>query len=597
MEVRRRKWRLGAPFAAALLVAVQMFNWAPIADAQKPGEPVDLRGFATGQPLHAGALELPPRVVNADVAWSAAAVDADADGLKGAKYNEVNRIYQPDKAGKLSYARGSGLEVGLGTNPPDPNTIILAGLAEAAAAPSSKAKEEIAVEGADPLAYARLVKGEAVANSNDSGLVPDVCVLGDDLSRGLGEATDVQLLDPGGNASAPELDSPVVSLDATQDRRDTVWSKSRERLVPTGKPDNFGLMSEVRQTYVPITILGTQNPPTRLLTVEILGEWALRAVATGDGKSKVFYGPTNKSPSTPLVRIITADPNQPDFELDSQDIPLFGTSGLNIPLGPLADVTVGEAPRAIAKPGSVPTFGSKPTVTPTEVSAAVDVVRVKLFPGTPLEADIRVGHMETMAHVPAGGVNCPIPVTKVADPDNIRIRETPDTSHITITVHNVYNCDLTNTVLTDAIRQKAGDPDFQLTASDPTAESPDMPTGNLRTADVVWKLGTIPKGTTKAVTLDLKSATAGGIIRDIATADGKMANCTGSDEAGLAVAGLAIAGLNISGLSVPVDVNIETPRTGTNARNTVAMGAGLAVLAVAASIVMRRRDRRLGSSA
>ncbi len=594
MEVRRRRWRLVASFAAAGLVAVQMFNWAPMASAQKAGEPVDLRGFATGQPIHAGALELPPRVVNAEAAWSSAAVDADADGLKGAKLNEVNRTYQPDKAGKMTYARGSGLEVGLGTNPPDANQLILAGLSESAAAPSSKDRQSIDVEGADPLAYAALLTGDTVANANDSGLVPDVCVIGDDLSRSYAQAADVQILDAGGNASQPQLDAPVVSLDATQNKRDVVWSKSRTRLVPTGKPDNFGLMSEVRETFAPITVLGTQNPPSRVLTIEVLGEWALRSVATGDGKSSVFYGPVNTSPSTPVLRIITADPAQPDFELDTQTI--LGNTGLNIPIPSLADISVGEAPRAIAKPGSIPAFGSKPTVTPTEVSAAVDIVRVKLFPGTPLEADIRVGHMETQAHVPAGGVNCPIPVTKTADPDNIRIRETPDTSHITITVHNVYNCDLTNTVLTDQIRQKAGDPDFQLVSSDPSASSPDMPTGNLRTADVVWNLGTIPKGTTKAVTVDLKSATSGGVIRDIASAAGKMANCTGSDEAGLAVAGLAISGLNISGLSVPVDVNIEIPRTGANTRNTVATGAGLAVLALAASIVMRRRDRRLGRS-
>jgi LPXTG-motif cell wall-anchored protein len=594
MEVRRRRWRVGAPFAAALLLAVQMFNWAPLASAQKAGDPVDLRGFATGQPVHAGALESGTRVVNAEVAWSAAAVDADADGLKGAKYNEVNRIYQPDKSGKLSYARASGLEVGIATNPPDANQLILAGLAQAAAAPSSKDDQQVEVAGADPLAYASLVRGNAVANSNDSGLVPDVCVLGDDLSRGLGYAADAQLIDAGGNTLAPRLDAPILEADATQPERAVSNSLSRERLVPTGKPDNFGLMSEVRQTIAPVTVLADNTNPAnpRLLTIELLGEWVLRVVATGDGKSQVFYGPGKVNPQSHIVRILDSA-NAAPLELTFQDI--FDNAGLNIPIDPLINITIGEAPRAIAKPGADPNYGSKPTITPTEVSAAVDVVRVRIGPAGAV-ADVRVGHMEAQAHVPAGGINCPIPVTKTADPDNIRIREAPDTSHITITVHNVYNCDLTNTVLTDQIRQKAGDPDFQLVTSDPAADSPSMPTGNLRTADVVWSLGTIPKGSTKAVTLDLKSATSGGIIRDIASATGKMANCTGSDEAGLAVAGLAIAGLNISGLSVPVDVNVEIPRTGANTRNTVATGAGLAIVALAASIVMRRRDRRLGSN-
>lgn len=562
-----------------------MLNWAPLANAQKAGDPIDLRGYATGQTVHVGALEGPPRIADAEVAWASSSVDADANGLAGAKLNEVNRQYQTNQAGKLSYARASGLEVGLGTNPTDANQVILAGLAEAAAAPSTHKNSSIGPVKVDPLAYAKAVSGDAVANANSSGLVPDVCVLGDDLSRGTASAADVQLVNAGGAAPNGTFGAPVVATDADPNYRAVSNSVSHEKLVPTGTANNFGLMSEVRQTIAPVTLLATRagSASTEALTIEALGEWVLRVVATGGGGSSVFYGPGTVNPETPVLRIFPASGNPTVLKL--QDI--LGAKGLDVPIPGLADITIGEAPRAIAKPGADPVYSSKPTITPTKVSAAVDVVRVRLLGGT--LADVRVGHMEAEAEVPAGGVNCPIPVTKTADPDSIRIREQPDTSHITITVHNVYNCDLTSTVLTDHIKQQEGDPDFQLTAADPSADSPSIPTGNIRTADVVWSLGTIPKGSSKAVTLDLKSATSGGVIRDIAEATGKMANCTGQDASGL-----AISGLNLSGLSVPVDVNIEIPRTGPATKNTVATGLGLLGIALAGAIAMRRRSRGLG---
>jgi hypothetical protein len=568
---------------------------APIASAQDPGEPVDLRGFATGQPAHVSALEAGgTRIADAEVTWSGAAVDADADGLKGAKLNEMNRVFQPDKAGKLSYARGSGLEVGLATTPADPNQIVLAALAEADAAPSSEAKEEIAVEGLDPVAYASLVRGTANANADDSGLIPDVCVLGDDISRGTAFAADAQLLDLGADTASPELDGPAVALDDAPNPgsdRAVSQSTSRTKLVPTGTANNFGLMSEVRQTIAPVTLFRADpTDATRTLTIELLGEWVLRVVATGhSGGASVFYGPGEVNPQTPVLRIIDSDNAVSDI-LSFQD--LFGDEGftaLNIP--GVLDLTIGEDPRAIAAPGQDPDPASKPTVAAngTLASAAVDAVRIQLLSQPdPQAADIRVGHMEVSAQVPTGGINCPIPVTKSADPDNIKIDEEPDTTTIEITVHNVYDCDLEDVVLTDHITPfNETSPNFKLLSADPAADSPDIPSGVLESADVVWNLGTIKKGETSTVTLELQSATEGGVLRDIAEATGSMDNCTGQDASGL-----AIAGLDLSGLSVPVDVNIETPVTGAQAAQTVATGGGLALLATGLGMALRRRGLR-----
>ncbi|MEX2537534.1 MAG: LPXTG cell wall anchor domain-containing protein [Actinomycetota bacterium] len=531
-------------------------------------------------------------LADAEVAWSGASMDADADGLAGTQVSEVNRQWQDDRGGKISFARGAGLELGVGTAPIDPAQLQLTGLAEADAPPPSTANEEIEVP-LDPLAYASVAEGNAVANSNESGLVPDVCVLGDDISRGRAHAADVDLLDLGGNTNENGLDSPLVSLDDVDnvegDQRSVSQSQSREKLVPVGG-NQFGLMSEVTMTMAPVTVQQDLGPtdPLRLLTIEVLGEWTLRAVATGgDGSFVELIEPGNA-----VVRILDAD----GLELLGIDLSdILGDLGLDLPdeLEPLIQVSVGQPPRAIADPGTLPDEDSAPTETPNKAEGAIDIVRVRLLdailPGG--VADIRVGHMEVSAEVPDGGINCPIPVTKTADPDEIFVGAgATNTSHIELTVHNVFDCDLNNVTLTDRINRTEGDADFRLLNDEPEADSPDIPDDGLLVTDgsevVVWSLGSIPKGTTKAVSIDLEAVEGGGILEDIAEAAGEFANCVGEDASGL-----AIAGLDLTGLSIPVEVRIELPRTGADALRTVGIGGGLALASSAAGLLLRRRRR------
>ena len=591
----RGRWLVAAG-AAGLLVA-QLLSWAPVASGinEKPGEPVDLRGFATGQPAHVDALNAgETRVVDAEVAWSAASVDADADGLSGVKQNEFTRTIHPDLGDKMSHARGSGLELGLGTTPVDENQLQLTALAQADAPPPSSDLQEIALEGLDPLAYASLLRGVAVANSEAGGLVPDVCVLGDDISRGQAFAADVELVDIGGDADQPNLDAPLVALDdndVENDPESVSQSTSRTKLVPAGG-NQFGLMSEVRQTIAPIQLaqVPTEEGPAAL-EIKVLGEWVLRAVATGSpGGASIFYGPGDVDLQTNVLEIIGLGDSP--ILLTLQD--LLGDEGLNIPLAPLLDIQLGEDPRAIAAPGADPDQASSPSIAGNgrSASAAVDVLRIIIASGD--VADIRVGHMEVSVEVPDGGVTCPIPVTKTASPDNIFVAPNdPDTSHIELTVHNVFDCDLNNVVLTDRIKTIEGSPNFRLLNDDPETASPNIPeddTGLLvedGAEDVVWNLGTIPKGTTKKVSFDLRTVDEGGVLEDIATAEGTFANCVGEDASGL-----AINGLDLTGLSIPVDVRIELPRTGADAVRTVAMGGGLALAASSLGLFLRRRSRR-----
>ncbi len=594
----KARWRFAVPVGAALLVAASVLNFAPLAGAQTAtgGAAVEgLKGFSTGQDLHATVLEAAPtRVVNADEAWTGASVDAGQAGLAGTKLDEENRIFQPSKPGKLSYARASGVEVGLGTTPTDPNQVVLAAFTDAAAPPpSSKDTDLLGPLSVPPLAYASATRGIAVANGNESGLEPDVCVIGDDLSRGKGYAADAQLVDTGtGGGPGGQLNTPLIGTDAPNgSSRAVAQTISHEFLVPSGQGgDNFGLASEVRETIAPVSVLANEKTGVETLTIEVLGEWVLRAVATGhEGGASVFYGPGTVNPETPVLRILPSSGNPTVLKL--QD--LLGNTGLDIPADPLIHVTLGEAPRALAKPGAAPAYGSSPSVDKANgmfASAAVDVLRVQ---SQALGIDIRLGHMEVSANSPKGGVDCPIPVTKTADPSEIKIGETPDTSHVTITVHNAFLCDLKDTVLTDTINKKpetGGDPNFEITSADPSTTPADaVPTGVVQQATLKWDLGTIPRGQTKSVTLDLKSATSGGIIEDIGHADATLTNCQGGADSGVAVNGLAINNLRLAGLSVPVDVNVEIPRTGPNSRNTLATGAGLLGLALAGGFLMRRR--------
>lgn len=600
MRTFRKMTRPVAPLAAGLVAGILLLNWVPAAGAQTyaVGAPIELRGFADGTIAHVGAVQAgETEVANIDVAQSSAVADADADGVGAQKVNEMNRLIQAAQDNKFSYGRGVGLEVGLGQTPGSEGQIQLSGVAEQTAPPDNDAPvtEEIAVEG-DPIAYASVARGQALANAQDSGLLPEVCVLGDDISRGLGYVSDVELVDTGGDDSSPNFDGALVALDDQNPQRSVSQSVSRTRLVPTGTPNNYGLQSETRQTFAPITLFQTDTPEPgtspRLLTIELLGEWVLRATALGKaGGASVEYGTGDVESGgilqdlTSIVRILDETGAAP-VGINFEDI--LGEGGLTIPGSPLINISIAEGARKLVAPGEFPDPDSTPDVAAngTSASGAVDILRIRLLDPAPdsVLAEVRVGHMETSVAVPAGGVNCPIPVTKTADPRSISLGDTNNSSEIGITVHNVFDCDLTGVVLTDRIRQREGDPDFKLTDASPTPKSPSLPTGNLRTADVVWELGDIPKGEKRTVNLTLQSATTGGIIRDVAEAVGKLANCAGEDAAGI-----GIAGLTISGLSNPVDIAIPLAVTGPTGVTTPVAGAALSGAALGLAALLRRR--------
>jgi hypothetical protein len=582
------------------------------------------------------------RLVDTEIGFTGSAFDSG--GLRSV-YNEVGRQIAALNASKTA----SALEVGLAVTPPRENQLILAGKASASSPQQSgPVTKEVGPVDLRPLAWANLLRGRAMASSTAA------CTLGGDIGNGLAYVGDAQLLDTGQSQSttsarpaAPQAPArtasglpgpvggltksttnalsnvtppasasqpaprratttqttaasvegmrrPLLAIDARGGPRAVSQSFSRTALVSQRAADgrllgsDFGIMSEVRQTIAPVTLFGgTANE----ITFEFLGEWVLRAVATGmPGGAYVHYGPDSASPETPVLRIIRA--GKPDTILKLQD--LFGEHGLVIAVPGLAEIAVGEDPRAIGGSDT-----SRPTVASngTAAAAAVDVVRVRALPGATEIADVRIGHMETATQVPVGGVSCPIPVAKGSSATSVKVG---DSYRQTFTVTNPYDCTLHNVAIRDAIStEKAAR--FAVTSTKRPATVATIGS-DLLSGVVNWNnIGDIPPGGTRTTEATFVARGGTGVIKDKAVAVATLANCA---QPGAAVAGVDVAatGIHMNGVSRPVAVDVrgvdvlavaqnrELPRSGADIALLVAMALAL-VASGGAGLTLAARTR------
>jgi hypothetical protein len=578
---------------AILGVAGILAAYVGVAPAHAAGVPFSsatFSGSAIGSAIHADALNSgSTRVANAEVAIASAAVNSK--GLTAAT-NENARQVNPAAKDKFSYGRGAGLEVGLGADPGTDGQIIVAGKSEGSAPctvppslkdsctpPNWHDSKQIGPVPASPLAWASVAQGTSDAKWNT-----ETCILGDDISRGLGFAADAQILETG-SGNAPDLNAPLLTTDANAGRRDITQTVSRLFFTPNTTGD-FGLHSQVEQTLAPVTLFrGTPNE----LTIEVAGEWVLDTFASGvPGQSKVSYHPQNTdgtpvTPTTPLVRIIQA--GTVTNILTTQD--LLGATGLQIPIPGVADISIGEDPRAIGGDAD-----SSPAVVGdgTSISAAVDVVRVRLVDGS--LGDIRVGHMEAKAAVPSGGVNCPIPVHK----DNAGLTNTAtaidanNNFRVKITIKNAFSCPLENVSLIDENKTKSGDAKFELAGTDP-GNDPKPGAGATFTKHTdQWStasypaLGTIPVGGTKDVYVVTHVISGGGVIEDVATAKGDL-HCGPNSAIGEAKFSLT------GSFTLARTATRVLARTGGSEDLALAIGA-IALAAVAARRFARTRNAK-----
>jgi len=617
--------RVAALATAVLTAAGMMAVFVPgPASAQSafPGSAA-FSGSATGTVVHANVINIPntPRLVDGEVAFSGEATNTA--GLNGGVLNEMNQNVAPALAGKNSYGRGSGLELGLGTMVPDSskaaNQAIIAGLAQQSAAPVDSfgdtpasdgvVRKEVGPVPGDPLVYASLLRSEAAARWN-----PNFCVLGAPLGYGLGYAADAQLLDTGTKNADGSMGAPLVAADTgTPTDRTVSQAKSFTYLRP--EPDGtFAVVSEPHETIAPVTLFkGTPNE----LKIEVAGQWVLRAVSTGKpGGSFVEYAaPGNTSPNTPLVTI--TPPGGPAQQiLKTQD--LFGPgkipTQISIPPAPaaqyLAQINVGESPRA---PGTE--NDPKPAITSadgTTTKAAVDVVRVDLVvPAAPNQdvAEVRIGHMEASTVAPSGGIECPIPVTKTSNPDPVTAGN-PFTWTITIPSDASSlagtDCDLTNISATDVAKVLSGSPRATISgASNGGVVDSNSVSGSTQ-GKIHWdNLGTYhPGDPPKVITISgaIPANSGAGVIQNTVNVTASLGNCKGG-AAGQDIVGTAtingtanVVGAAVKGTAFVNGPNVKSAavqparlaETGQNQPWLPVVGGGLLLGSLA---LMRSRRR------
>ncbi len=570
-----------AILASTLLAtsATTMVSLAAPAGAQVNAPDADYRGYSTGSVAHVGVLGgvalggggllgglggllgglgglLGGQVADVELGFSGATVASKGTGgvtfgpgaAAGTVVNEYGQVVQPtlpnsgdaNLRGDRSFGRGSSLEVGLlNSLPNDANQLILSGKARASAPPSTDLiRQEIGPIKLEGLAYASLLRGEAQARFRDDRN----CAVGQPLSFGTGYAAAAQLLGSGGAANAPFTNS-VLATTGSGPERQVSQSRSITQLIPqvdvNGRKigDNFGLMTETRQTIAPVTLFA--GLPTQI-TLEFLGEWVLRAVATGVGGAAgnyVFYGPGTVTPSTPVVRIISGLSPALGNVLEVTLQQLLGNTGLVIPLPGIAEIALGEDPRAIGGiANTAPTLGSDGTL----AAGAVDVARVTLLDGSLL--DVRLGHMEARAQVPVGGVQCRLPITKTADKQTVNAG---DQFTYTVAVTNPFaDCTLNNVRLVDTISVPAG-VRYSIVGTNPQATS--VAGGVITFNDI----GAIAPNATRNVTITVQVAanSGGGLFTNTARATGTCATGTGQGSARIDV--------NTFG-----EVTVELPRAG-----------------------------------
>jgi hypothetical protein len=554
---RSTRSRLTAATVGSMLLvaAVSLTASGPAFGVAQPAPTTGFNAYANGTVLHAHAVQVDPTKL-ADVDEAFSAISMNGGGLKTQIVSEVNELVNPAVPSKNVHARAGGAEVGVGTPVPTdeegrPIELPVAIAQAATAAPpfvdGPNATTIIPLDGAlNPIANAQALQGIAAALWNPNYLFP---MLGNPIGYAYGTAADIEALNVGEVDEAGDFTAPVLDTEAPGPERNVSSSQAFSYLVNNGD-GTCGIAQEIHMTIAPIQIALPPNPdaPQTGLVIEVAGDWVMKGVATGKntGNSLTYTPDPNQDPATFVLRVLdlSALPGEQVLgQLALQDI--LGDTGLAEQLDgldPLLDVAVGADPRAISSE-PIPDDTSEPTISPTLVSAAADVVRLKLGAGLTegLElADLRVGHSEMKIQVPAGGVNCEIPIAKtssvpIAEPGQQLTFQVkvPSTTQAVIP----FPCELVNVKITDELSvEEANDPSNPPELDLVSGTGPKGEVGKVSadkqsiTFDNIgsWKPGAPPLIVTiKAVVPDGAGT---GIMKDEATALASAANCKASNS-------------------------------------------------------------------
>lgn len=584
----RNRKTMGRRLGALVALTTLALMLVPPVHAAVPFSDAAFSGYATGTYLHVDALTIGTTpTVALDAGFAGAVVNSR--GLTSQVVDKLGRVVSPALAGRNSYGVGFGLDASLLGGD------LLSQQHAAAAAPPST--ERVTQRLLGPVTVPGVLSAGVLEGHAQATYDANTCILGKDMSYGQGNAADATLL--GGPIAS--LTSALIGTNPSNTDAGAVRTSTRTRLVPqtnnAGEKigDQIGLMTEVKQTLAPIVLF--QGIPGAEITIELLGEWTMRAVATGiPGQAYVQYMPGTAG-NTPLLSITNSLPvvgetvsnlvltlNQL-LGVDDIVTGLLGGEGGLLGLG-LVDLKLNPDPVIVQAADG------------TSVSASVDVAKITLLPtgegilgqltggllgGLEL-ADVRIGHMEVAATVPAGGITCPdINVSKTATPDPVNAGS--DFTY-TIAVNNPYDCVLTNVRVVDTITTSNNNIRYTIRSQEPAASS--VADGVLTWNDV----GPIdPKATKELkITVNVSADSAAGNFINTAdvTADCGLDSAQGGAQINLALKG----GTRVEIPKVQPQVAAPLPRTG--ADNTVlvgsAVGLGLISLLSAAGYRRLRED-------
>jgi hypothetical protein len=484
---------MGVAVASAMLVT------SPVrVEAQLSTQPFAAYGNAAAIALNALTLGT-TTVANTQIANSGGVVNSS--GLSAPVNNQFGQAVYPAGAatGQNAYGRGSGAEIGLVTSTPqvtNQNQLILDQVAQAAAPPPSDLiTEEIPINLPGILTVAA-ARGQAQATYD-----PQFCPVGRPLTYGLGFVANAQVLpgDAGG----------LVGTSATGDS--VTQTRTVTYMIPNGD-GTYGVRAESETIVAPISIAGTA------LTIDIAGPIGFRVTATGkpgDPRNGVEYT------GTPVITVSTLGvPVLGPISL--ADIIGGGGIPLNIPL--VANIAIGVPPLALnGAPGSSPSVAADGT----SASGSADTLRVQLLPILGL-LDLSLGHFEGAVSVPAGGVRCNLPVSKIATPDPVQVgQEVVFTINIPSDpglFNALFSCDLINIRAVDTVEVASGTVTFTVLGADRG--------GVVGPANVVtWEnLGTYTLGQPPIqlnIRVRIDSASGDAVIRDIVDVSAALGNCQG----------------------------------------------------------------------
>lgn len=586
---------MGRRLGALISLTALLLMLAPPAGAAVPFQDAAFSGYATGTYLHVDALTIGTTpTVKADVGFAGASVNSK--GLTAPVVDELGRTVSPAVAGKNSYGAGFGLDANL------LGGSLLSGQQAAAAAPPST---ELVIQRAIDLSNALpgVLAVGALEGRAQARYDANTCILGADMSYGQGDAADVALL--GGPLSS--LTSALLGTDPGDQDPGAVRSSTRTRLVPQTNEagavigDKVALMTEVKQTLAPIVLF--QGIPGAEITIELLGEWTMRVVATGiPGQAYVQYMPGTAG-NTPVLSITQSLPvvgpvvdsvlltlNQL-LGIDDIVTGLLGGEGGLLNLG-LVDLELNPDPTIVESADGTSAKASVDVVKLTLLPSAEGVLgglTNSLIPGLEL-ADVRVGHMEAAATVPAGGIQCPdINVAKTANPDPVNAGS--DFVY-TIDVNNPYDCVLTDVKVVDTIEVSNPKIKYTIKGQDPAASSVSGDSKVLTWNDI----GPIDPKKSKQLKITVnvdKDSPAGNFIDTAAV----TANCGLDTAQGGAKINLALnGGVKVLVPKVQPQVAAPLPRTGGNNVLFVGSAVGLGLISLLSAAGYRRLRRADGTS-